>query len=96
MALQKAQLETILPTLGWTRDRWGYWRNQKYRIGLSRVGVRFEVRNDEIPKWVRLASGYWRDIELVEQPDKGILLSRMSREGMGETERMVNIRIGKL
>jgi len=52
---------------GWTRDSWGHYQyetqqGKRYRLKLSRIAARYEVRTDV--GWVRLMSGYYRDLSI--------------------------------
>ncbi len=51
---------------GWTEDKWGHLRKTKedreYRFKLSRIAARYEVKTKGYGGWVRISSGYFKDL----------------------------------
>jgi hypothetical protein len=53
---------------GWKLDRWGHLQKveheglRRYRIKLSRIAARFEVKT--VHGWVRVRSGYLKDLSI--------------------------------
>lgn len=61
---------------------------RRYRFHLSRAGARFEVWIETNKEWARIASAYWRDIEI---GPRGSVLG-LSRSGMGDGRGKVEVR----
>lgn len=69
---------------GYKEDRWGNWVQERphqptgelrrYRYKFGRTSVRYEVFNANINSWVRLLSGYYKDLALID----GKILKGMS------------------
>jgi hypothetical protein len=78
--MTRADLEAWLTERGWTKDKFGHFRRRaevhpaqngdEYRYKLGRLAVRREVRckhNDGSKSWVRLRSGYYKDISITPE-----------------------------
>src|SRR5512140_618259 len=75
MAVTKNILEAWAKSRGWTQDRWGHWHKANYRLKLSRIAARYELRSGV--GWVRLRSAYYHSIEITAEGK----LKGLSRDG---------------
>jgi hypothetical protein len=65
MAVTKQILEAWAKSKGWSEDRWGHLRKSSYRIKLSRIAARYELRSPS--GWIRLRSAYYHSIEITPE-----------------------------
>lgn len=78
--MTRPELEAWLAERGWTKDRHGHFRRRaevhpsqngtEYRYKLGRLSARREVRvnhSDGSKAWVRLRSGYYKDLRLTPE-----------------------------
>lgn len=75
MAVTKDILEAWAKSRGWTQDRWGHWHKANYRLKLSRIAARYELRSGA--GWIRLRSAYYHSIEITAEGK----LKGLSRDG---------------
>ncbi len=72
MAVTKDILEAWAKSRGWTQDRWGHWHRANYRLKLSRIAARYELRSGT--GWIRLRSAYYHSIDITAEGKlKGLL-----------------------
>lgn len=69
---------------GWQQDKWGYlhkeFNGRQYRFKVSNIAVRYEVKvsyDSGGSDWVRLNSGYFKDLSLTEDNKLTGLRSRI-------------------
>lgn len=71
----RQEIEEFLPGAGFAKDRWGHYTRtgtdgRHHRYKLSRIMARLEVKSTV--GWVRLRSGYYRDLSIVDGYIKGM------------------------
>lgn len=67
--MNREQLTQWAVSRGWKMDRWGHLQKDQsngktYRLKLSRIAVRYEVKGEY--GWVRLRSGYLSRLSVSE------------------------------
>lgn len=73
--MQVEEIKTWLLANGWKEDRYGHFQKEteskRYRMKFQAQTVRFEVRivmpHDAPDEWVRVASGYYKAVKIIEQ-----------------------------
>jgi hypothetical protein len=75
MTVTKNTLEDWAKSRGWTQDRWGHWHKASYRLKLSRIAARYELRSGA--GWIRLRSAYYHSIDITAEGK----LKGLSRDG---------------
>ena len=70
MAITKQQLIDWAKSKGWEEDNFGHLQKQangkQYRFKLSSIAVRYETKVKSIGEWIRLQSGYFKDLTITE------------------------------
>lgn len=70
MAVKREQIEALLQSAGFKKDSWGHYKwsegGNQYRIKLSRVGMRYEVKAGDAG-WVRLRGAYYKDLSITPE-----------------------------
>lgn len=78
------ELQDTLFAHGWSKDRWGNFKKEfegkTRRIKLQALSARLEVYSTEIKEWVRLSSGYYKDLELGEFKGAPAILNRKEKK----------------
>ncbi len=63
--MTREELITWVTARGYRPDRWGHLHKGNYRLKLSRIAVRHEVRSGA--GWVRLFSAYYKDLSITPE-----------------------------
>lgn len=72
--LNKKEIKDLLKSKDYSEDRWGHYKKisgeKTYRFKVSKNVLRYEVKSAY--GWVRLASGYWKDITIKDNKLVGL------------------------
>jgi len=70
----KQEIGNFLQAKGWTKDAGSNYKNELngsvYRMKFNTNVLRYEVKSEA--GWVRLRSGYWKDISITEKGIRGL------------------------
>jgi hypothetical protein len=82
--MKQDQIESFLIEADWIKDRWGHFQKpilrkyrtetvaayRDFRIKIQANSCRLEIRNQENHEWIRITSGFFKDITIVEKEGK--------------------------